>query len=109
MDTPATLTATIDNGGSSATSGTGSSGILSSTANNRRISIVSTDWSDIGTHKFILKCYFTNYPTIVDEAIVTITVNDCDSSCTSHCPCAWLKFTTDFSNWGTTEWVKSAD
>ena len=98
-DTPATLEATIDNNGSPAVSGTGSSGLLSSTASRRRITITSTDWVDVGTYYFTVKCWYTNYPdTGALTTTVTAVVADCHSSAAS-CACAWLQFRTDGVNW----------
>ena len=80
-DTPSTLQATIDGGLVGGTTG----GILSSTASQRRLTVTSTDFLDVGVHIIYLKAWYTNYPDINPKTTtVTITVADCGST-TANC------------------------
>ena len=63
MDTPSTLTATVENGGSAATEGsTAAAGLMSATATERAITVTSTDFQDVGVHIFYLNAWYTNFP-----------------------------------------------
>ena len=119
---PTTLVATIDDGGNDSTSGqcthtysgmsisSSTGGFCSSTANDRRLSISSTSWDDIGTWTYKLKVRYTNYSFLDKETTASITVNNCDHNPpgSTSCECSKYKLASVGTDWPDHEWNKPA-